>query len=271
VKVSFWDNFKENKNIIIAHRGERSVRAENTLCAFEKSLGRCDMVEFDVGFSKDGIPIIIHDDTLNRTTNIEEIKSSTEPFKVIDFTYMELLKLDFSSWFIKKDPFNGIKDDLVSIEELEALDIQRVLKLEELLEFLKDNNMFANVEIKDLEDTPFDDIASKKVLDIIYKLDMQNRVIISSFNHKYLKEIKTMDKDIEIGVLQEKSHPENLIEYLKSMDAKAYHPCIEIVDEKLVKDLQKEGIFVNVFTVNKKSDIDKLFSWGVKGVFTDFL
>ena len=268
---SFWDNFKDRKNIIIAHRGERSVRAENTLCAFESVLGKCDMVEFDVGFSKDGIPIIIHDDTLNRTSDIEEIEGSKTKFKVIDYTYDELLKLDFSSWFIKDDPFKSIKNGLVSIDELNSLEIQRILTLEELLIFLKKNKIYANVEIKDLKNTPFDNIASKKVLEIIKKVGMENRVIISSFNHSYLKEIKTIDKNMEVAVLKDKSHPKDIVNYLRSIDSKTYHPHIGIVSEELVRELNDAGIYVNVYTVNDKTQINKLFSWGVKSVFTDFL
>ncbi|MDX1809214.1 MAG: glycerophosphodiester phosphodiesterase family protein [Sulfurospirillaceae bacterium] len=268
--MNFWDNFEKDKHLIIAHRGARSIRAENTMSAFVQSLGKCDMVEFDVGFSRDGVAVIIHDDTLERTSDVRDHKEFKAPYNVVDYDYAQLLKLDFGSWFVKEDPFGTIKKDEGLKSELDKLDIQRILTLDELLAFLKKNKMIANIEIKDAKETRFDEIAAKEVLKIVEKHNMKDMVCISSFNHEYLKQIHDLAPDIEIAALQEDHHPANLVEYLKGLHVKSYNPDFDITDETLVKKLNNAGFFVNVYTVNKRSDIEKLFNWGVKSVFTDF-
>ena len=266
---NFWRDLKQN--IIIAHRGYRAIRAENTLSAFSEAKGRCDLVELDVGFSQDGVAIVIHDDTLERTTNVKEFANFKAPYNTIDYTYKQILELDASSWFLKHDPFGTIKSGLVKKEELKALPIQRVPTLKETLSLLKELNLPVNVEIKDLKGTKFDNVAPIKVLDIIKSLNMQNSTIISSFNHNYLKVIKEIDSSTEIAVLKEHNHPKDIIAYLKSLNTNNYNIDVDICNEKIVKELTAKGINISVFTVNSKEQQEELFIWGVKALFTDFL
>ena len=64
--MSFWDNFGDKKNLVAAHRGARSLKPENTMSAFKEALDKSDYIELDVGFSKDGVAIIIHDCVVER-------------------------------------------------------------------------------------------------------------------------------------------------------------------------------------------------------------
>jgi glycerophosphoryl diester phosphodiesterase len=271
IKMNFWGNIKKDKEIIIAHRGARSIRAENTMEAFKQALGKSDCIEFDVCFSKDGIAVVIHDDTLKRTSKATKVDGFSKPFKVEDYTYEELLKLDFSSWFIEDDPFNTIKKGTVSKEELENLEIQRIPTLKEVLKFVKENDFFANIEIKDLKGNCHEQNAVKKVLKEVYELDIKDNIIISSFNHNYLREVYEIDPTIEIAALQEKKNPENIVEYLKELHVKSYNVDYKIMDKQLVELLNSEGFYVNVYTVNKPKNIKKIFSWGVKAIFTDIV
>ena len=266
---NFWRRLR--KNIIIAHRGYRAVRAENTLSAFKEAEGKCDLVELDVGFSKDGIAIVIHDDTLERTTNAKKLSSFKEPFNITDYTYKDILQLDASSWFLESDPFGTIKNGLVKKTELKALPIQKVPTLKETLSLLKELNLPVNIEIKNLSNTKYDNIAPRLILEEIKKLNMQNNIIISSFNHSYLKAVKEIDSNIEIAVLEEHNHPKDTVAYLKSLNTDNYNIREDICNEKVVKELTAEGINVSVFTINSKEQQEELFSWGVKAVFTDFL
>ena len=270
--MNFWDNFKED-NIIFAHRGARSIRAENTMSAFKAALGNCDAIEFDIGFSKDGIPIIIHDDTLERTSNVKKIKEFKKPYNVVDYTYQQLKELDFSSWFIEDDPFNTIEDKLVTRKELESIPIQRILKLEKILKFCKKNNLPVNVEIKDMRGTKFNKTAVIKVIKIIEELKMESLVLISSFNHSYIKQSYKLSPQISTGILEENNHPVNIVKYLNSIPTQSYHPRLSIATKKTIKKVSDAGFFVNIFTVNDSKNLvkDKHFKNGVKGIFTDFL
>ena len=267
--MNFWNNFEKDIQALISHRGIRIIRAENTISAFEQAILKYRIVEFDVTFSSDGIPVIIHDSTLERTSNVKDFDEFKAPYSVVDYTYKQLQKLDFGSWFIEEDPYGTIKDGIVSVKELKKLGIQRILTLKELLIFLRDNNTHANIEIKDLQDTKFDKIAVREILKIVDQTDMQNNIIISSFNHNYLKQVYKINSSIETAALQEDYHPKDLINYLKNLHVQNYNPSFEITDKTLVRRLNKAGFYVNVYTVNEQDDIDKLFKWKVKSVFTD--
>ncbi|WP_331774745.1 glycerophosphodiester phosphodiesterase [Sulfurospirillum sp. 1612] len=269
--MQFWDHFKRDKHLIIAHRGARAYRAENTMSAFAYANGRCDLVEFDVGFSRDGVAVIIHDDTLERTSDVREHPEFKPPYSVSDYDHDMLKKLDFGSWFVRDDTFGTIKLGTASKHDLLELEKQTILTLEALLIYLKSNRMLANIEIKDMSNTAFDDHAAASVLDIVKRMQMQEYVCISSFNHKYLKQLHDLDPNIVTAALQEKSHPEDLVNYLKKLSVSSYHLDIEITSEALIKELNEAGFYVNVFTVNEQKDIDQLFKWGVKSVFTDFV
>ncbi len=268
--MGFWDRFSEDA-LIAAHRGHRAVRAENTMSAFEASLGKCDFIELDVGFSSDGVPIIIHDDTLERTSDAAQRKGFTPPYTVIDYPYAALLELDFSSWFAIKDPFGTIASGSVERATVEALPIQRIMTLAEALSFCRHHHMPVNVEIKDMSHTPFDTLAVPKTLAVIEELGMEAEVLLSSFNHDYIAQVGQLTPHIERALLQEHAHPDNLILYLKEKGVQCYHCDIEIVTEALVRALTEARIIVNVYTVNTPEEKARMFSYGVRSVFTDFL
>jgi glycerophosphoryl diester phosphodiesterase len=269
VLSNFLDNFKKKK-LISAHRGSRSKRAENTMSAFELSLNRADFFEFDVCLTKDKIAVVIHDDTLNRTSDIEDIKKCKELYKVTDFTYDEIKKLDFSSWFIRKDPFKTIKNNIIKKKELEKLPIQRISTLKEVLEFVKKNNFPANVELKDMKDTQFDKIMVKEVVKIIKETKVEKLVLLSSFNHSYMNELNTLAPNLTKAVLQKDKNLKDIIKYLQKLKVDAYHCHLDIVDANIIKLLNDNNFFVNVYTVNDTKEQKKLFNMGVKGIFSDY-
>ena len=93
----------------IAHRGARSLAPENTLAAAQKGLDTgADMWELDVGMTADGALFLIHDDTLERTSNAAQVFPQRAPWRVHEFTFDEIRQLDFGSWFVEQDPFGQI-------------------------------------------------------------------------------------------------------------------------------------------------------------------
>lgn len=266
---NFWNNF-DSERLIAAHRGYRAVRPENTLSAFETSIGKCDFVELDVGFSSDGMAIIIHDDTLERTSNAKEIDEFCPPYNVLDYSYESLLKLDITSWFLISDPFDSLVNTPSLEDKIKKLPIQRIPTLHESLTLLKSHNMPVNVEIKDMNNTVFDRVAVSKTIDIISELGMDEMVLLSSFNHSYMKEAEKLAPNICRAALQEDKHHDNLVEYLKDLNVQCYHSDVEIIDEKLVQEITEAGIIVNIYTVNDLAKQRELFSWGVKSIFSDY-
>lgn len=268
--MRFWEHF-EGKRLTIAHRGHRAFRAENTISAFEASEGLCDFIELDVGFSSDGVAIVIHDDTLERTSNASMVDGFVFPYSVMDYTYKELLLLDVSSWFLRDDPFKTIAQGKVFKEELEALPVQRIPTLKQVLEICKIKNIPVNIEIKDMQGTKMHAAATHNIVSIIQELGMKNMILLSSFNHTYLSQVKDIDPTISIAILQETRLPQNPIKYLQQMRTWCCNIGTDIATPKIIDELVRAGVIVNVFTVNSQTEQENLYKLGVRGIFTDFL
>ncbi|MDY0232559.1 MAG: glycerophosphodiester phosphodiesterase family protein [Sulfurimonas sp.] len=242
--MSFLELFKSS-SLIAAHRGFSHLNPENTLRALEFSLGRCDFIEIDVQLSSDKKAVIFHDETLQRTTNIDK------PLKVYELSYKDLSRLDYGSYF------DGIYEPL--------------LDLEIALEFAKKHKIPLNIELKDISEFCADAEFVSIVLSLIDSFEMQEEVLLSSFRHEYLALIKEMKSNITTAILVEDALPKNPIEYLVALDAKAYHISDELVDAETIMSLRKCGIFVNVYTINDEKRAKELFNMGVTAVFSDKL
>ncbi len=242
--MNFIELFKK-KSLIAAHRGASSKAPENTLLAMKKSVGHCDFIEIDVQLSSDKVAVVLHDKTLERTTNVKEldIYKNRSPYNISDFTFDELNSLDFGEG-------------------------EKLLTLKMALEFIKKNSLYLNIEIKDIHDLFRDEIVVSKVLAEVENTGVKNQVLISSFRAEYLELIKKESSNIVTALLAE-THHDNLIEYLHELDVKVYNISKELVDKNLLDNLNAEGIFVNVYVVNDKREQEILFDMGVSAVFTD--
>lgn len=269
--MTFFDNFSSSQ-LIAAHRGFRAHRPENTLSAFTASLGRCHFIELDIQLSKDFVPVVIHDSTLERTSNaqIKREQFGLQSLKVCQWNLLELKALDIGTWFLDTDPFGTIYSKAVSPQHIFAELPQTIMTLEEVLSHPALRNIPINIEIKDHPITMYSKKVTERVLDVIRRTKSENRVLISSFNHDYLVIAKTFLPIISTGALQLRRHPNNLIEYLKSLGVAAYHPSDEYCDESLIREVRAAGFGVNVFTVNCKTRQQQLLSYGATAIFTDF-
>lgn len=251
--MSFLNLFKK-PSLIVAHRGSSASSPENTLLALKNSINRCDFIEIDVQLSSDKVAIIMHDNSLERTTNVKDIYKNRSSYLVSDFTYQELKKLDYGSWFYENE------------KKPEPL-----LTLRDALKFAKENSVYLNIEIKDMDSFFNDDEVVSTVLNEIKISNTQELVLISSFRHEYLPLCKKLQANIPTAALVAKKHPKNLINYLKSLNVDAYHFSDYLVDKKIVDVLVDAGIYINIYTVNNLARRQHLFDMGVNGVFSDYL
>lgn len=254
----------------IAHRGARSLAPENTLLAAEKGLALgADLWELDVAVTQDGELVVLHDDTLERTSNAAEVFPKRKPWSVWTFTLDELCQLDFGGWFIEKDPFKQIQAGAVSADEQASFKGAPIPTLREALEFTREHNWRVNIEIKDASNTPGDAFVVEKVVELVKELDMVDRVIISSFNHDYLKRVKAVEPDLVTAALVDRAVADP-VALLEQTGAQAYNPGLKYVDEATVRAVREAGFDVLVWTVNEEEDMRRLIEWGVSGIFTDF-
>ncbi len=265
--MTFLDLYRK-PGLIAAHRGARSIAPENTLSALRASVGMCDFIEIDVQLSKDGVLVIMHDETLERTTDVAShpAYSSRKPWRVDAFLLNELERLDYGSWFYETDPFGTLKAGRAPARMHEPL-----LTLENALRFVVQNDLYINVEIKDMQGHFSDGDVAAGVVAIIESVGAGSRVLLSSFQHAYLPICKAIAPHIPTAALQEGAHPPRLLEKLAELKVDAYHCDDAIVNRQTVERLREKGCFTAVYTVNDPQRREELFSWGVNAVFTDFL
>lgn len=227
---------------IFGHRGASCAAPENTLAAFEKAAeDGADGVELDVHLSSDGQLVVIHDDTVDRTTN----GTGT----VHNMTFEQIRSLDAS---MGKQKFSG------------AL----IPTLEEVYHLLKPTRLMINVELKENAwDGGFTVIP--KVLELEQKYGMTGRVFYSSFNHYVLREIKNRSVETPVGLLYAAALVD-VWHYAAFVPADAIHPLyLTLRDPNLVPRCHAAGITVRPWTVNEEADLCAMFAAGVDAVITN--
>ncbi len=271
--MNFFNQFID-PHLIAAHRGFRFNYPENTRCAFEAAVGRCDFIEVDIRLSRDNVPVIIHDATLIRTSNAATMAATLgkTTLQVADWRLAELRELDMGSWYLDEDPFNTIEDGIVNQEMLKSLMPQTIMTLDELLSWAVANKNPINIEMKDpAENGRVNHKFVEIVVDAIYRKNVAERVLLSSFNHEDLRHIRQIAPDLSTAALQKTAHHSDLIKYLHNLGVCAYHPSEQIINPLLVATLRDAGFIVNVFTVNDRKRQRELYELGVTMIITDSL
>jgi len=254
----------------IAHRGVRSLAPENTIAASRMALEiGADLWEFDVQVTCDKKLIVVHDDTLSRTSNVRMFFPNRKPWLVRDFTLEEIRGLDFGSWYNSSDPFGQIAAGNVPQKDQKSYIGELAPTLREALEFTKKNNWRANIEIKNIPFSAERMKVIKKIVNFVEEFELEEEVIISSFNHEYLTWVKKLNSHIATGVLvDEPLH--NPAKYLNMIGADFYHPKASAINLEIIGSLWRQGYGVNVWTVNDEKLMVELIDAAVSGIITDF-
>ena len=254
----------------IAHRGARSLAPENTLAAARKALEvGADMWELDIRMTADGELIVLHDSTLERTSNVKDVFPGRKPWLVHEFRLAEIRQLDFGSWFRKQDPFGQVAAGVVTETDLADYAEEPVPTLREALAFTLEHDWQVNLEIKDLSENPGHPHVVHKVVSLLQELDMMDQVLISSFHQDYLARVRKIDSKLTTALLVSKfkPHPGDL---LRAIGARAYHPRKTAVSSTDIELLVRLGFSVHVWNVNDQKTMRRLVKAGVNGIFTDF-
>jgi glycerophosphoryl diester phosphodiesterase len=258
--------------LIIAHRGCSSLAPENTLAAARAAhrVG-ADGWELDVQLTADGHPIVIHDRGLLRLTNVatHPAFAGREPFIVSRFTLAELRQLSTGEAFAHRDRHGQIAAGAVSPADLARYRSEPLPSLEDALALTRELDLVVNVELKDQTGLSGGEAIVERTVAVLDRMDMTERVLISSFNFGYLKRIKALRPAYATAALVKESHPDPL-GLLAELQADAYHPGHLMVTPALVHQIRDAGRQVNVWTVNTGERMHELAGWGVSGLITDF-
>ncbi len=225
---------------VIGHRGASEYAPENTMQAFRLAheMG-ADGIEFDVHFSKDKELVIAHDETINRVSNGDGL--------IKDYTLNELYNFNFNNSF---DSFGFVK----------------IPTLKDVFEEFADKDFILNIEIKNniIEYSGIE----KAVLEMAVRYNSLKKVLFSSFNHSSILKIKSMCREAKCAFL----YADGILdvpEYLNKYNIQIAHPAHYLCTEQELKKLQTVGKSVNVWTVNRGSDMRCFMDMGVDAIITN--
>jgi glycerophosphoryl diester phosphodiesterase len=233
----------------IAHRGASGQAPENTMAAFDKALEyHADYFEVDVQMTKDGELILMHDTTVDRTTN------GTGAVK--DFTFEEIRQLDAGSWF--HESFAGEKVPTLG----EALDRHNG-EIGILIE-LKNPELYPGIE--------------QKIADELVKRNITNEnsnIIVQSFNWESVKRIHQLLPSVPTGVLigygqtiGGKITDEQLASFQTYADY--VNPDKNLLNQETVDRIHQHALKTWPYTINDRNWVTQLIEWGVDGIITDY-
>ncbi|HEY4690332.1 MAG TPA: glycerophosphodiester phosphodiesterase [Anaerolineae bacterium] len=228
----------------LAHRGASAYAPENTLAAFRLAAEMgADGLELDAKLSRDGAIVILHDATVDRTPN--------GTGRVSDSTLAELKRLDAGSKFDPK--FAG----------------ERIPTLGEVFDAVGDR-LVINVELTNY--TSRNDGLEYKVIELIGKSDLADRVMVSSFSPLSLRKVKRAAPHVVCGLLVAPDMPiflrrAWLAPLIPHLDAR--HPQHSMIDAAFVRKTHARGQKVNTWTVNEEADMRRLIGAGVDAIMTD--
>lgn len=230
--------------IIIAHRGASGHAPENTLAAFELALRQgADAVELDAKLSADGHVVVIHDQTVDRTTD--------GTGRVKDMTLAELRKLDAGSHFdiaYRGEPIPTLEEVLKAVGQLTIVNIELTNYASKL------------------------DALPDKTAAIVKRLRLGHRVMFSSFNPIALRRIQKLVPEASIGFL---ALPGAMGWLVRSwlgrlvVNYQTLNPDYRDVSQSLVDRMHRLDRKVLTYTVNERGAMEGLFQVGVDGIFTD--
>ena len=280
----------------IAHRGARAYAPENTLPAFEKAcrLGS-EALELDVHSTRDGQLVVHHDDTLDRCTDVSARFPERAPFFVSDFTLAELLSLDAGSWFVRelqKPP----QERRAFLRTLSSAEMRRQISdgelreyrsgrvrlplLREALELARAHSVSVNIELKTLP-RMYPGLTAA-VLALIKQMGLESAVLLSSFDHERLLEIRQLGSTVATAVLTS-DRLARPADYLRLLEADACHPgcygeydslgfgsVTGDLDTAAIASVRAAGKGVNVWTCNDPARMRQLIAAGVTGIITDY-
>jgi glycerophosphoryl diester phosphodiesterase len=252
-------------NAVIAHRGASWFAPEETEPAYilARELG-ADYLEFDIQLTSDGVPVLFHDDTLERTTNVAEIFPQRKSGAVSAFTISELKRLDAGSWFNVKNPDRARP----SYKGLSILSLDEVIKIASSGR----SGQRLYIESKSPEINPGVEEKIVSLLKTAGWLD-KSKVVFQSFSLDSLKRFRELAPEISrVYLVDEKMEKESgWVKLVKdaAATADAVGPVGYIAWPWNIRKAHKAGLIVHVYTINAPWQVRLVNLFGADGIFTD--
>ena len=256
--------------VVIAHRGARSLAPENTLAAARRAhaLG-ADLWETDTAITADGQIVLMHDDSMMRTTDVAAKFPDRVPAPFSTYTLAEIRTLDAGSFFERDDPFGQVAAGAVTADELASYRGERVPTLREAFELTMALDWRMNLELKaqPRPNDTFDVVGA--VLALADEVGIgPDHLLFSSARHEWLKTLKGRRPEYEVQALLG-LFPEDPIDFSDPF-FDTFNPRITRVTLDELREALARGVRLNPYTPNEPDEIAALTAIGITGIITDF-
>ncbi|MBL9167187.1 MAG: glycerophosphodiester phosphodiesterase [Verrucomicrobiales bacterium] len=245
---------RSKRPLVIGHRGYPAVAPENSLPSFRRALAAgADLIELDYHHSKDGIPVVVHDGTLDRTTDAVQRWGGSH-HKPGDYTVGQLKELQTGLWFkppYPDAPFPTLREAMEVIQKGSVTLIER-----------KGGDAATCVKL-------------------LREQGLINRVVVQAFDWRYLRDFRALDQAQVLAALgppysrdgkrladSEKALNASWLDEIKSMGAQVAAWNSQ-VDKTAVRAAHRRGLKVWVYTINDEATAHRLLDAGVDGIITD--
>lgn len=221
-----------------AHRGASAYAPENTMSSFKKAfqLGS-NGIELDLQKTKDGKLVIFHDKEID--------KKSNGTGKISDYTYNELLELDFGSWFGKE--FKN----------------EKIVLFEDFMQSVSDKNLILAIELKE-------EGIEKDTLEIINKYYNKDNIFITSFIYNALLNVRKFDNNIKIGWLIEDDINKRNVSELVKISGNQICPPANLVSKEGIKLARENGLSVRLWGVSNEEIMERVYKFDIDGMTVNF-
>lgn len=245
-----------NFPLIIAHRGASALAPENTLVSFRRALkDGAEGVECDVRLARDDVPIVFHDSTLKRTAFQET--------RVADLTSRELATIDVGTWF-------NLRHEKHARSEYRR---ETVPTLEQFFELMRENQKVIYVELK-CEAENYTKFA-RAVTELIHDFDYQHRVVVKSFEHECLCELKRISPQIRIAALY-KPNPSRVLRPGRELVKPALRVCADeislhytLATSRAVRKAHLAGLRTIIWTADHPAWVRRAAKLGIYAIITN--
>ncbi|KYO19195.1 glycerophosphodiester phosphodiesterase domain-containing protein 5 isoform X1 [Alligator mississippiensis] len=250
------------KPAIIGHRGAPMLAPENTLMSFQKAVEqKIYGVQADVVISYDGVPFLMHDETLRRTTNVEEVFPELAYKQSSMFNWTDLEKLNAGGWFLKDDPF-WTAGALSASDYVEAGN-QSVCKLEDMLQIIKDNTSL----ILNFQNLPPDHPYHSTYINITLET-----ILMSGIQQQAVMWMPDMERQLVRQIapgFQQTSGIKAGVERLREKGIKKLNLRYTKVTSEDIREYATANLSTNLYTVNEPWLYSILWCAGVQSVTSD--
>ena len=231
---------------IIAHRGISAKAPENTLAAFRPAIEHpgISMIELDVRISSDGIPVVMHDRTLQRT--------STGNGAVRNYSAEELKAFDAGSWFHR------------------SFASEHIPILGEVLELVRDK-CWVNIELKGDLFLRAREMFVRKVINVVKEFGMEDQVLYSSFAHELLATVRHLEPAVPTGLIYNiyRDFGRSPSKLAHRVGASVFVCARRELRKSMIRDARQHSLALYVYTLNSIQDAQKMQELGIDGIISD--